>query len=104
MNKLLICMLAMFPLFGSACVGAGASQKIEEMSETDFNKFALYVELGTKIGFSRLIDENVVSVSEATLLADGLDTLAKGPVTVVGESVIRDFLEKNGIQRFSFID
>jgi len=102
-NKL-IAPLVLIVALGSAslvgCVSTGGGngiQAIEQMSDLDFNKWKLYLQLGVKIGANRLIDEGAVSAEEVELTATVLETLRDQSVVPGGKSFIKDALEKSGL-------
>jgi len=68
---------------GKAIVG------IEEMSDLEYNKWRLYLQLGVKIGASRLAQEGMVDQAELDLAAGILDALREQNIVTGGESFIQ---------------
>lgn len=70
---------------------------VEKLSEQDFNKWKLYVELGVKIGANRLLEEGVVKKDELTKIADSIDLVLTQPATSVGELLLSKALLNSGV-------
>lgn len=94
------------PIIAVACLGAvsctstenGKSiQGLEEMTDVDFNKWKLYLQLGTQIGANRLLKSGAVSESDLEIAATALETLRDQDVVPGVESGITTALEDAGL-------
>jgi|APGre2960657404_1045060.scaffolds.fasta_scaffold07590_7 hypothetical protein len=88
--------LATIPSCHSSANGNGLTA-VEDLSENDFNKWKLYVELGVKIGANRLIEEQKVSREELTKVSDAMDLVLTQPATTVGQMLLQKALIDSGI-------
>lgn len=81
MKKLTSFMLAISLAGGvlPGCISSQDGQKaieaLENMSDLDFNKWKLYVSLGSKIGANRLLAEGLASENDLKLAATALETV-----------------------------
>lgn len=85
----------------SGCVttpdGEQGVEAIESMSELDFNKWKLYVTLGTKIGANRLLAEGLVNEQELELTAAVLETVRDQSIVTGATSLLIPALEEAGL-------
>lgn len=85
----------------SGCVstdGGKGIQALEQMSELDFSKWKLYIQLGVKIGANRLLEEQAVSAEDLELAATAIET-ARDQTAVPGtKSFIKDALAEAGLK------
>jgi len=96
----LIAVLAAAPLSGG-CVSSGNGQgvqTIEQMSELDFNKWKLYIQLGVKIGANRALAEGTVTVKELEIAATAIETVRDQSGIPGTQSFIKDALKKAGFK------
>lgn len=83
-----------------ACVTTGDGQGVEAleaMSETEFAKWKLYIQLGVKIGANRLLEEGVVSADELEIAATAIETVRDQNLQPGATSFIQDALKDNGL-------
>ena len=62
----------------SGCVSTGEGQGIEmleEMTDLEYSKWKMYLQLGVKIGANRLLEEGLVTAEDLELAAVALETL-----------------------------
>jgi hypothetical protein len=93
-------LLSLVAFGGVSCVSTGENEHgvvvIEEMSDQDFNKWKLYLQLGVKIGMNRLIVNETISVEDAELVAETLKDVATNPVIGGVENLLTEALKNNG--------
>ena len=77
--------------------GQGGLQTIEQMAETDFNQWKLYIQLGVKIGANRLLQEEVVSREELATAATAIEAVRDQAIIPGATSFIIPALEKAGL-------
>ncbi len=77
--------------------GEGGVQAIEEMSELEWSRWKLYIQLGTKIGANRLLAEDLVSEDDLAIAATVLDTLRDQTVVPGATSLIAPALVEAGL-------
>ena len=82
---------------GCLATGDGGIQAIEQMSDSDYAKWRLYVTLGVKIGANRLLGEGMVSVDELELIASTLEALRDQSFMQGGQSFILPALREAGL-------
>jgi len=89
--------LAAMPMTLAGCASTSSGEQgiesLENMTELDYNRWKLYIQLGVKIGANRLIEEGVLSDTELELMAGVIETVATKPVTVGATSIIKTALE-----------
>jgi len=105
MSKNLICVLAIASVLslGSivSCTSTGNGDGIkplEQMTELEYSKWKLYIQLGVKIGANRLIEEGVVTTQQLGIAAAAIDGLRDQAVTGGAKSLIVPALEKAGFK------
>ena len=105
MKKILLVIgLAALPLVPVAISGCTTTQdgehglkKLEEMSETDYQRLRLYSTLGVKIAANRLVQEGVVSADDLSKAVTALQAISSTPVLGGAELFVSDLLAKNGL-------
>lgn len=98
MNKILIaCLLCMCIVPAtSSCTTTNGVKPLEEMSELDYSKWKLYIQLGVKIGANRLLQEGVVTHDQLGIAAAAIDGIAGEPIAGGIKSLIVPALRKAG--------
>lgn len=98
MKKLLLCTVLLMPLTQS-CIGPGNApvKPFEEMSQTDYDKWKLYVELGVRIAAHRTVQQGIVTTEQLNSLATSIEIVVNEPVTTFGESVLEKALQNSGL-------
>lgn len=81
-----------------ACQSNGSIKPLEEMTELEYSKWKLYIQLGVKIGANRLLKEQVVTTGELGTAAAVIDGIKGEPVTGGIKSLIMPALAKAGFQ------
>lgn len=84
----------------SGCVSTGGGQGVEaleNMSETEFAKWRLYISLTTKIASSRLIQNDLVKAEDVVKAAQALNLLRERPIVSGATSLIQPVLEEIGL-------
>lgn len=84
----------------SGCAGPGGTQGVqalEEMSDLQFSKWKMYVQLGVKIAANRLLSEGVVSVQDLELAATALETVRDQSGIPGTKTFIQDALKDVGL-------
>jgi hypothetical protein len=101
-SEIIFCLtvaISSFTLTSCPSTGQGAGlTAIENLSEQDFNKWKLYVQLGVKIGANRLVEENKTSQEELVKIADCLDMILSQPLSVIGQNLLQKALQDSGIK------
>lgn len=103
-KKIIAPVILMLALFGGAISGCVATQDgeqgveaLESMTDLEFNKWKLYVTLGTKIGANRLLAEDVTTETELNLAATALETVRDQSVVPGATSLIVPALQEAGL-------
>lgn len=98
--KYLIACLMCLCLAGSfaACTTTGGNgvKPLEQLTELEYSKWKLYIQLGVKIGANRLLQEGVVSTGQLNVAAGVIDGIQGEPVTGGAKSLIIPALHKAG--------
>lgn len=96
--------LALIAVLGTACLSGCAStdggkgvQALEQMSELDYNKWKLYIQLGVKIGANRLLAEGSVTAQDLEIAATALETVRDQTGVPGTKSFIQDALKDAGL-------
>jgi len=85
-------------LSGCASTDSGQGiEAIEQMSELDYNRWSLYVQLGVKIGANRLLEEGVVTEDELEITAVALETIRDQDFVPAGSSLVQTALQDVGL-------
>jgi hypothetical protein len=75
----ILLMLALFSGAISGCMstsdGEQGIEALEAMTDVEYNKWKLYLQLGTKIGANRLLASETVTEGELELVATTLETV-----------------------------
>ena len=94
----LIAVLGAASLSGCASTDGGKGvQALEQMSELDYNKWKLYIQLGVKIGANRLLQEGTVSVQDLSIAATAIETVRDQTGVPGTKSFIQDALKDAGL-------
>jgi len=103
MEKKMIAMLVLVGalLVGSsiACISSGNGsgvKPLEQMTELEYSKWKLYIQLGVKISANRLLEEGVVTHDQLNIAAGVIDGIKGEPVTGGAKSLIVPALRKAG--------
>ena len=96
--------LALVAVLGAAslsgCVstdGGKGVQALEQMSELDYNKWKLYIQLGVKIGANRLLEEGTVTAGQLEIAATALETVRDQTGIPGTKSFVKDALADAGL-------
>lgn len=86
----------------SGCVSTGEDgeqgiEALEGMTDLEFNKWKLYLTLGTKIGANRLLAEGVVTAEELDLTATAIETARDQSIVPGATAIITPALEEAGL-------
>jgi hypothetical protein len=73
--------------------GEQSIESLEQMSELDYNRWKLYIQLGVKIGANRLLEEGVVDEATLDVMADVVENVATKPIQAGATSIIKEVLE-----------
>lgn len=99
--KNFVCIALLALLCGQAsmsCSGPGSIKQIEEMSDLEYSKWSLYIQLGVKIGANRLVQEGVVTTSQLNVAAGVIEGIGGEPIAGGVKSLILPALQKAGFQ------
>lgn len=77
--------------------GQHGSPAIEQMSEVEYNKWKLYIQLGVKIGANRLLQEQVVSEDTLNATATVLETVRDQTVVPGANAFLTNALKDSGL-------
>lgn len=93
--------LPVVPVALSGCTttsgGEHGLKRLEEMSESDYQRLKLYSTLGVKIAANRLVQEGVVSAEELQAAATALAAIKTTPVLGGAELFVSDLLANSGL-------
>lgn len=86
----------------SGCIATGPDgeqtiEALEGMSELQFNKWQLYIQLGVKIGANRLLAEDMTTEEELDMVASVLETVRDQAVVPGSTGIIMPALENSGL-------
>ena len=85
----------------SGCVttdsGEQGIEALEGMSEYQYGKWKLYIQLGVKIGANELLEDEIVTEEELDLAASALEMIMSQPVTVGATTLVGPALEEVGL-------
>ena len=73
-------------------------QTIEQMSDVEFDKWKLYIQLGVKIGANRLLEEKTVTVDDLLLASTAIETLRDQSIRPGIDHVIGNALIDSGLK------
>jgi hypothetical protein len=76
--------------------GQQGVESIEDLSEEEYQRWKLYIDLGVKVGARRLLTEGAVTKKELKTAATAIRAVANGPVQAGTESILRSALEDAG--------
>lgn len=71
-------------------------KSLEQMTELEYSKWKLYIQLGVKIGANRLLQEGVVNHDQLNIAAAAIDGIKGEPVAGGAKSLIVPALRKAG--------
>lgn len=77
--------------------GEQGIEALEGMTDLEFNKWKLYITLGTKIGANRLLAEEAVTAEELEIAATALETVCDQSVVPGATQIITPALEEAGL-------
>lgn len=86
----------------SGCITTDNGQGIEvieNMSEKQYNKWRLYLQLSAKIGANRALSEGVVTEEDLGLIAEAIRQAANDPVVPGASSILLPILEDFGLSQ-----
>lgn len=99
-NKMIAVLIMAGVLLGStiACTTTNGNglKPLEQMSDLDYSKWKLYIQLGVKIGANRLLQEKVVTHDQLYIAAAAIDGVKGEPVAGGAKSLIVPALHKAG--------
>lgn len=93
------CMLSVASM--TACISSGNGNGIkplEQMTELEYSKWKLYIQLGVKIGANRLLEEGTITKEQLNVAAGAIEAIAGQPVEAGAKSLIIPALEKAGFK------
>lgn len=98
MKKFLLAMAMIGTLFTivPSCVSNGSIRPLEEMTDLEFNRWKLYIQLGVKVGANRLLQEGIVTTDQLSVVAGIVESVKSGPVVAGASSLIVPALHKAG--------
>lgn len=81
-----------------ACTTTGGNgvKPLEEMTELEYSKWKLYIQLGVKIGANRLLQEGIVSTGQLNVAAGAIEAIKGEPVVGGAKSLIIPALRNAG--------
>lgn len=92
-----LCLTGIVCVASSGCNGAGVNIKpLEQMTELEYSKWKLYIQLGVKIGANRLIQEEITTREQLNIAATVIEGISSKPVTAGAKSLIIPALEDAG--------
>lgn len=77
--------------------GEQGIEALEGMTDLEFNKWKLYVSLGTKIGANRLLAEGLVTEEELDIAATAIETARDQSVVPGSTAIITPALQEAGL-------
>lgn len=83
----------------TACTSTGNGNGIrplEQMSELEYSKWKLYIQLGVKIGATRALTEGVITRDQLDLAAVAIESIKGTPIEGGAKSLIMPALQKAG--------
>lgn len=99
-NKFAVLMLCLCLAGGfvasSGCTTTNGVKPLEEMTELEYSKWKLYIQLGVKIGANRLLQEGIVTQDQLGVAAAAIDGIQGEPVAGGVKSLIVPALRKAG--------
>jgi hypothetical protein len=106
-KRLLLATMALLVLAGGTISGSGCSavgpngqqgvETLEQMTDTEFARWKLYITLGVKIGANRLLAEDIVTEEELDLAASVLESVRDQSITPGATALIGPALEDSGL-------
>lgn len=93
----LIAVMGAASISGCATDGPKGIQALEQMSELDFNKWKLYIQLGVKIGANRLLAEGTVTTQDLEIAAGAIETVRDQTGVPGTKSFIQVALKDSGL-------
>jgi hypothetical protein len=93
---LMLCAALSSGFVTSSCTTTGGVKPLEEMTELEYSKWKLYIQLGVKIGANRLLQEGVVTQDQLGVAAAAIDGIQGEPVAGGVKSLIVPALRKAG--------
>lgn len=79
-----------------SCTSTGGVKPLEQMSELEYSKWKVYIQLGVKIGANRLVQEGVVTTEQLGIAAAAIDGIKGEPIAGGAKSLIVPALRKAG--------
>lgn len=90
-------MLSMASMTACTSTGNGNGVKpLEQMTELEYSKWRLYIQLGVKIGASRLLLEEVVTREQLDLAASAIEAIKGEPLQDGAQSLLMSALRNVG--------
>lgn len=97
----ILLMLALFSGAISGCMstsdGEQGIEALEAMTDVEYNKWKLYLQLGTKIGANRLLASETVTEGELELVATTLETVRDQSIVPGTTSILTSALDDAGL-------
>jgi hypothetical protein len=81
---------------GCTTTNGNGVKPLEQMTELEYSKWKLYIQLGVKIGANRLLEEGVVNHEQLEIAAAAIDGIKGEPVAGGAKSLIVPALRKAG--------
>lgn len=95
---LVSCIALSSGLVSCATTNGNGVKPLEEMTELEYSKWKLYIQLGVKIGANRLLQEGIVTQDQLGIAAAAIDGIQGEPVTGGIKSLIVPALRKAGFE------
>lgn len=93
---LMLCLALSSGFAACSTTGGNGVKPLEQMTELEYSKWKLYIQLGVKIGANRLLQEGVVTHDQLGIAAAAIDGIKGEPVADGAKSLIVPALRKAG--------
>lgn len=84
------------PACSTLADGTHGVKPLELMTDMEFNKWKLYIELTTRVGATRLMEQGAISPAELTMAANAIDNIKNQPVDAAAGALIVPALQNAG--------
>lgn len=71
---------------------------IEQMSDAEYSKWKIYIELIVKVGINKLVDQHVVTTEDLVKVANVIESIEISDIQTGAKSLIKPALEKAGLK------
>lgn len=97
---IMLAMLAIMAVGSVSCTTTNGNgvKPLEQMTELEYSKWKLYIQLGVKIGANRLLQEGIVNTGQLNVAAGAIEAVKGEPVEGGAKSLIVPALRKAGFQ------